>query len=1022
MPLEEEQLNGRIASLISEMTTGLNWTVREENWSVLRGPRTKPDILITRPDAPPIVLENEYYPANTVYDDCMRCLGREIDPAAAGSTGQVSTVIAIRSPRALRDCATGDEARHLLADRAVSLEYAVYQAAESEPTRFPQSGYLSGSIRNLVEFIRPAAEPRDAIAAAAQSLEEGTEDAAQLILLAARGEGVDVGPRIGEQLRQPWPSPMPKPPQTRAERQQSKANQTAREQTAKMCAAIIINALAYQQNLAGYQGIKDLDEVQSATVGGRLTKRAVLAEWNNILQVNYWPIFHIARELLLKIPAPAVLGMLPRMVDTANAIGPAIRQNDVAGTVFQRLIADRETLKTYYTRPESTTLIAHLAIPEGLDWGNPDTVRNYQIADYACGTGGLVLAAYQRIRDLHRNHGGDPDALHAYMMENALTGCDIMPAAVHLTSSLLTSVAPRQTYTGTRNILYPFGGRKRVDDQGNIIRDSDGNPITETDDKGRPIVDIGSLELLNVDNATSQAVLPLSAQMAMGANGTRKPVEVPMPSLSQSLVIMNPPFTKPTKHAKRSTDHVDPTNPAFAAFGTTDREQKAMKTLTDRLGRGTISDGNAGLGTQFTAVANNMVKPNGHIALILPLSSMLGGSYEKQQEWSWQKLRRLLADGYSDIIVMSIARPTAEESAFSADTDLSEVIVIARRLEADETPTRRAHFVNLKERPGDKIAAQEIARAVRHTISSLTTLNTDAPIRVGDAEVGSVSLEEIHRRERWTTVRVVNVSLARRAKLISKGRLSLPQRPQSIAIPMTSLGNIGRIGPLHRDIVERGPFTRTEGAHAGTEWPMLWSRDYATQVAMATAPDSAGIVRTGKEHAAAVLWLRASRLHLNIGFGFNSSATAAAYTAMPSLGGRAWPNLQMDTADLEKAACVWLNGTLGIITYWIESNRTQDARGVTTVTSITGIPMLDVTQIGNGRLQAAVQIYDDLCQQRMLPANESWRDPVRQELDRRILTEVLGLDAAAVEQLDILRNQWCAEPTVTSTKSTGPAN
>ena len=58
----------------------------------------------------------------------------------------------------------------------------------------------------------------------------------------------------------------------------------------------------------------------------------------------------------------------------------------------------------------------------------------------------------------------------------------------------------------------------------------------------------------------------------------------------------------------------------------------------------------------------------------------------------------------------------------------------------------------------------------------------------------------------------------------------------------------------------------------------------------------------------------------------------------------------------------------------------------------------------------------------MLPANEAWRDPVRQELDRRLLTEVLALDDAAVEQLGILRNQWCLEPTVSGTKSTAPGS
>ena len=122
---------------------------------------------------------------------------------------------------------------------------------------------------------------------------------------------------------------------------------------------------------------------------------------------------------------------------------------------------------------------------------------------------------------------------------------------------------------------------------------------------------------------------------------------------------------------------------------------------------------------------------------------------------------------------------------------------------------------------------------------------------------------------------------------------------------------------------------------------------------------------------------------------------------------------------MEKAGCVWLNGTLGLITYWINSNRSQSGRGGTTVTAIPNIPALDVTRLDANRLEAAVSIFGDLCQEPMLPANEAWRDPVRQELDRRLLTEVLGLDGDAVEQLAILRNQWCREPTVTGTKRTG---
>ena len=124
----------------------------------------------------------------------------------------------------------------------------------------------------------------------------------------------------------------------------------------------------------------------------------------------------------------------------------------------------------------------------------------------------------------------------------------------------------------------------------------------------------------------------------------------------------------------------------------------------------------------------------------------------------------------------------------------------------------------------------------------------------------------------------------------------------------------------------------------------------------------------------------------------------------------------------EKSLCVWLNSTLRLASYWLESNRNQDGRGGLTVTAIPDIPVLDITKISATQLEASVKIFDDLQERTMLPTNEAWRDAVRQELDQRLLNEVLGLDDNAVEQLSILRRQWCSEPTVTSLKKTGPPN
>ena len=1016
MSVREDQLNGRIATIIRECIQGIQWTVAEENDGTLATSNRRPDILITRhlPE-PPVVIENEYNVAN-VEGDCLNKLGEALKPALGGQT--IHTVIGVLSSKELQDAINGDQAEAMLRNGAV-LQYAAYVGTPDDYTRFPKSGFVTGTVRNLIEFVRPAAEPADLIRQAADALADGAAVAAHAIVDAA-ALNTTIGVNIAEKLRQPWPTGKSEAPK------QAKADQEARLQTAIMATTMIINALAYQQNLDGYAGIKGMAQIRNETTGKHLTKDAVIAGFDIILDVNFWPIFHVAKELLLQIPASTASNMLEQMASTADGIIEATRHNDIAGTVFQRLIADRKTLKTYYTTPEATTLLTHLAIPDNLDWANPETMKQYKIADYACGSGGIMLASYQRVRDLYRLHGGNPDDHHEHMMKNCLTACDIMPAAVHLTASLLSSVSPTVPYDGTRCILFPFGGQRKTDRNGQLVLDNHGNPVKETNSKGKPVVDLGSIALLNLNGPKLQTVLPLDEQAALGAHGERRGLDVIMAPVSQSLVAMNPPFTRSTKHAPfGSTDHVEPKNPAFAAFGTTDEEQSEMKQLERRLGKNTISHGNAGLGTTFTAIANNMVGSGGRIALILPTSAMMGGSHddEKDQAHSWQGMRNLLHDHYDQVVIVSIAQPDIKDSAFSADSDFADCMVIARRIPSRATPSRRAHFVNLKASPSTKLEAQETARAIKRAIASTTELDTWNRVEIGDEEIGFVTYENVVQNRKWTTIRISDPTLVERAKKLAVGELRLPQRAGMIKIPITKVANVAQVGPVHRDITGRtnSPFHKRNGYSSTHEYPMLWNNDHKQQISMLTKPDSHGEVRENRDDEAGRMWNdHATNLHIGVDFRFNANATVAAFTELPSLGGTAWPTLMLTSPEHEKAMCVWLNSTLGLISYWMESNRTQNGRGRTTVTAIPAIPVLDITKLSPTQLDDAVKIFDDLQEQTLLPTNEAWRDAVRQKLDQRLLNDVLGLDDKAVEQLDILRRQWCSEPTVTSTKKTGP--
>ena len=53
-----------------------------------------------------------------------------------------------------------------------------------------------------------------------------------------------------------------------------------------------------------------------------------------------------------------------------------------------------------------------------------------------------------------------------------------------------------------------------------------------------------------------------------------------------------------------------------------------------------------------------------------------------------------------------------------------------------------------------------------------------------------------------------------------------------------------------------------------------------------------------------------------------------------------------------------------------------------------------------------------------LPANEAYRDEVRQDLDRAVLVDLLRLRDGVMESLAISRDQWCAEPSVHGGKKT----
>ena len=970
MPILENQLNGRIATLLGRMAP--RWKVHGENKGAFQGSQRQPDILVIQPGGQPVVIENEYLPAHTVEVEARDRLGEFLDASVVKASGRISSVIALRSPRSLHDCAGLDEVDAMLT-QGVALEYVlVTGSGGADFTRFPKAGFIPGTIADLASFVVHAATPEDAVQRAVQVLEEGVQDAATILRQAAELSG-DTQSAIVEHLKQPYS-----------------------DQTLRMAATILVNALVFHQNLAGQHGVKNLDQVAS---DGVLTQAGVLEEWRKILGVNYWSIFKIASDLLLAVNPPSMavdaLRVMKSTADRLVALGVS-QSHDLVGTVFQRLIADRKFLATFYTRPESAALLANLAIPDDGGWAAPKRVMDFRIADYACGTGTLIHAAYRRVIQLHWLAGGDPELLHAHMMGNALTACDVLPSAVHLTASMLSSTHPRQRYEGSRTVVTRYG---------------------ETEHGG---VSLGSLDLLG-DTGIVRPLIPLHSGIAITGTGEGpSELDVEMPPNSQDLVIMNPPFTSGgSDYTQGNPDGYN--KKQFHGLSTDWETQQRMFNLAREFAKGTCAHGYAGIASWFVALADRMVRRGGTIALVLPMTSLQGTS--------WQKVRHLITDAYRDVTVLTIAAAKQHGQSFSADTGMAETLVVCR--ESSGVPDGRGLFVSLVRRPSSEMEAIEIARAIRATSEDSTTRTLEggpyggSPLFVGDERMGEMIDAPLSREAPWSAAGIADFSVTQAAYWLHAGSLWLPRmlKRDAVSIPMAVIKQVCHVGVNHNNIVGNGSqtaFDLIKPPSRAPTYPMLWNHDARREKRMVVGPDSEGRVMPGREERAAEIWDTRSHAHYNADFRFNSQPLSVAFTDTLTIGGRAWKNLRFVQKSEEVAHTLWGNSTLGLLCYWWHASRQQAGRGSMPITAIRSMPTLDITKLTRAQLNAAEEIFDDMRDAQFLPANEAYRDNSRKELDHRVLIDMLNLPSTVLEPLDLLRLKWCSEPSVHGGKRTAP--
>lgn len=212
-----------------------------------------------------------------------------------------------------------------------------------------------------------------------------------------------------------------------------KDNKTAKRQVVNLASYLLFNQLLFYHIYKRKANAKKLVELEHIK-----TVKEIQKYFDLITEIDYRSIYQT--NILGHVPnKDAVIKTLNEVIDSIRLLRAEHITHDLAGRFFHDLIPFevRKVLAAFYTHPTAANILAGLTI---------DDFRETLI-DPACGSGTLLVAAYQRKQNLYKKLYGfsDMKKLHKNFVEKDITGIDIMPFAAHISTINLTMQEIEQT-------------------------------------------------------------------------------------------------------------------------------------------------------------------------------------------------------------------------------------------------------------------------------------------------------------------------------------------------------------------------------------------------------------------------------------------------------------------------------------------------------------------------------------------------------------------------------------------------
>ena len=669
---------------------------------------------------------------------------------------------------------------------------------------------------------------------------------------------------------------------------------------------------------------------------------------------------------------------------------PVMAGHDLAGQVFNRLVADRKFLAANYTTIPIATMLAGLALgkdqwPE-IAWSDIDSIKDMRVLDPACGTGTLLMAAYREIARNHRAAASSvafaetEEPVHRTLIEDCFHGADVVDAAIHITASTLASMAVSVKFDKMNLHVFPLD-----------VDEVDGPRL-------------GSLDWM--DSEQIRALFSGAGEQVGALSGiTSTTLDRPKPKL----VIANPPY-------RRHNSATGEGEARTRVFGHKDvsSERELAKRLSSLL---SDKPGNqiAGLGSAFLCLADELLESDGRLAFVLPASSVAGTS--------WSKIRQMLTELYQVEYVVSSHDPNPAPMSF--DTDINEVLLIARKLGEGEIPPGRARFVNLWRNPKTENEALALVGAIHRSPAAHHRIDGPpvggTPLLLGNDQWGEIVDSPLGDAP-WLGSRWMNAATAQYAHSLVRGELWDAHGISKVAdIPVCALEDTVSLSAYDLQVKgTAGVFDIYDGYSASSQFPAIWHHSANSQQSIANSPNARMSPKLGADYSR--IWDGSGHLHLTRDIRYTSQRVHAAYTSTSALGVRTWYTLNFREQNHNQGArrllalAVWLNSTLGMYCHALHSNRSQTGRGLGSRTMLRTLPTLDIRQLASWQLDAAEALFRDIREKPFEPFYRCNVDSARIELDGRLMREVLGLPSEAVDAVARIRTLLAREPSIYGNK------